>query len=483
MECDMESQVDQFLQRECRVNRPQLIAIGVSGGVDSLCLMHLLHRLGYSVLVVYFNHQLREEAGSDLLEVTKVANSMGLPVVGGEGDVAAYGREHSLSLEEAARKLRYRFLFAQAHQFQAQAVAVGHTADDQVETVVMHLLRGAGLPGLKGMLPHTTLPDWSPDIPLIRPLLSMWREEISNYCAAHGLKPIVDRSNLDTTFYRNRLRHELIPLLKTYNPRIQEVIWRMARVLSGDRELLQAATDETWRTCVLEETASYLALEKSTFLSLPPAMKRRILRRVIARFRPSLRDINLKVVARAIASIERVSSPRQCDLMGGLRIFFDDNRLWVAAEEGDLPTHGMPQLADEKSRWVKLQGELALPEGWRLKMTLIPDPKGVPKLALRNTDPFQTWVDADALEFPLEVRSRRSGERFQLLGMEGHSIRLSDLMINLKLPRRARDKWPLIYSRGEVVWLPGYRLGHPFRLKEDTKRVVKLRLFEDDGDE
>ena len=133
-------------------------------------------------------------------------------------------KEQKLSLEEAARILRYRFLFAQARSEGAEVVAVGHTADDQVETVLMHFLRGAGLPGLKGMAGRTILPEFDPKIPLVRPILHLWRSETEAYCQEHGLQPVYDPSNRDETYFRNRLRHSLIPELEKYNPRFKNTL-------------------------------------------------------------------------------------------------------------------------------------------------------------------------------------------------------------------------------------------------------------------
>ena len=150
-----------------------------------------------------------------------MAEERGLSFVLGCTDVSALAEEQKLSIEEAARVARYRFLFEQARQLKAQAVAVAHNADDQVETVLMHLLRGAGLGGLKGMPYRAILPVWDEAIPLVRPLLGVWRSEIEVYCRQHSLEPIEDASNQDTTFFRNRLRHQLLPTLQEYNPQGQ----------------------------------------------------------------------------------------------------------------------------------------------------------------------------------------------------------------------------------------------------------------------
>ena len=208
--------IQSTLERDCQILPDKQILVGVSGGADSLCLLDILIRLGYPVLVAHFNHLLRPEASDDARAVEGIADMLKVPLVLGEGSANDYAQEHNLSIEESARNLRYRFLFKRAEIHDAKAVAVAHNADDQVETVLMHLLRGAGLDGLTGM-PYRALPNpWSETIPLVRPLLGIWRTEIETYCTERELNPVIDRSNIDTTFFRNRLRHELIPELDTY---------------------------------------------------------------------------------------------------------------------------------------------------------------------------------------------------------------------------------------------------------------------------
>jgi tRNA(Ile)-lysidine synthase len=206
---------ESILREECKLDKDQPILVGVSGGPDSLCLLSRLHEAGWRVIAAHFNHHLRTEAAEEAAAVEELAARMQVAFVGGAADVRQYAAERKLSIEAAARDLRYRFLFEQARRDAAQAVAVGHTADDQVETVLMHFLRGAGLNGLKGMQYRSFLREYDVALPLVRPLLDMWRADTAAYCVEHGLSPHYDASNESTDFLRNRLRNELIPLLET----------------------------------------------------------------------------------------------------------------------------------------------------------------------------------------------------------------------------------------------------------------------------
>ena len=197
----------------CKLTRDRPILVGVSGGPDSLCLMESLRQEGYSVIVAHFNHQLRPDSDVEANSLEKTVSRKNIPSIFDSGDVRGYAESEGLSIEEAAREMRYRFLFEQARDCNAQALAVGHTADDQVETVLMHFLRGAGLTGLKGMTYRSFLPAFDERMPIVRPLLDIWREETVVFCAANGLRPYYDPSNDSLNFLRNRIRHLLIPHL------------------------------------------------------------------------------------------------------------------------------------------------------------------------------------------------------------------------------------------------------------------------------
>src|SRR5574339_187830 len=255
--------IDSILTETCGLNRDLPIIAGVSGGPDSLCLMNVLRMAGYRIIVAHFNHKLRTDSDTDANIVEQTAARLNLVSVIQSGDVRAFADSGKFSIEDASRILRYRFLMEQARRYHAQAVALGHTADDQVETVLMHFVRGAALVGLKGMNYRTIIQMFDPAIPIVRPLLDTWREETVVYCATNGFRPRHDPSNASLDFFRNRLRHLLIPTLETYNPRFREVLWRTSRYLAGDYEILSGVLDEVWKMCTVQESEEFVAFESS----------------------------------------------------------------------------------------------------------------------------------------------------------------------------------------------------------------------------
>jgi tRNA(Ile)-lysidine synthase len=337
--------VELTLQANCHLDRQQAILVAVSGGPDSLCLLHLLWELGYNLVVAHLDHSLRPESAAEAAMVQRITESLGVHYVHDRRDVAGYASQKSQSIEEAARELRYRFLFEQAETLTAQAVAVGHTADDQVETVLMHLLRGAGLSGLRGMRYYSLPNPWSKTIPLVRPLLGIWREEIMAYLDQRGLQPSQDASNLEKRYYRNRLRHELIPHLDELNPGVRRRIWKMATLLQDEDETIERVVDAAWSQFYESDSAGAVAFDTGGLCKLQKGVQRRLIRRAISHLRPGLRDIDYETVERVLDFLASPTRSGRKDLAAGLRLEMEGERLWIATWEADLPGANWPQLA------------------------------------------------------------------------------------------------------------------------------------------
>jgi tRNA(Ile)-lysidine synthase len=458
-----------ILRDQCKLDPRRPVLAGISGGPDSLCLLDVLRAAGYPVIVAHFNHKLRPEADRESASVSGRARTLGLPFVTDSADVRAYAEANSLSLEEAARTLRYRFLFAAARERGAQAVAVGHTADDQVETVLMHFLRGAGLAGLKGMETLTLLPVFDPQIPLVRPLLTLRRADTEDWCRAHGLAPHFDASNDDQAYFRNRLRHTLIPELEKYNPRFKESLLRTASALQGDFAVLQDVLDKAWAGAVSGTGAGWVAFDASKLAQGSTGLRRNLIRRAGELLRPDSRDFGFDALERAAAFIESPAG-KQVDFVNGLYLFYEDGKIHLAAYEADLPFVQWPQVSNQCS---VISNQCDLGNGWVLTAETCPLNS---EHWILNTDHWSAWLDADLTGSALTVRPRRAGDRFTPLGMESGSVKLSDFFVNVKLPRRARAGWPLICAGEEIAWLPGFRISHRFRVTEKTRKVARLEI-------
>ncbi len=462
----MFDRIAKIVAQECKLTFDRPVLAAVSGGPDSLCLFDILHRLGYPITIAHLDHKIRAEAADEAQTLDQLAKALNVPICLGKADVISYAREQSLSVEEAARVLRYQFLFQQAALIQAQAVVTGHTADDQVETVLMHLLRGSGLGGLQGMN-YCSLPNpWSDTIPLIRPLLGVWRQDITAYLRERGLVPFEDPTNRDSLFFRNRIRHELIPILESYNPKVRPHIWRTAFIVQEDLAIIEQVVVAAWEACLREKSSDWCTFYLPAIRSQPEAIIRHLLRRAAQQLKPALRDIDFGALQRGCQFIHQPPHSRQCDWIGGLRLRIQDDLLWVARWDKALPSDlvlDWPQMATSQPLLLTIPGMIVLTKGWQLKAEVVPNIQTALEQARRNTNPFEAWISADGLAAGLLVRRRQPGDALQPLGMNGHSTKISDLMINQKIHRAARSGWPVLVSGKHVVWLPGLHLADPFK--------------------
>jgi len=472
------------------------LAAAVSGGADSLCLLGLLLDLGHRPVVAHVDHSLRPESAAEAAQVGELARSLGLEFALARVQPRALAAARKWSLEEASRHLRYGALARTAVQYGAAHIATGHTADDQAETVLMHFLRGSGLAGLKGM-PYSTplaelhLPTLSPGsgkLMLVRPLLDMSRVETEAYCAARGWTPIFDPSNADTSFFRNRLRHELLPELEKYNPNIRRVLTRTAAVLAADYEALQAETGRAWEEALDHTEAGAVYFRRAALLALPLAYRRGVLRRAIASLRPDLRDIDFGTVARALAFAEAPPATGKVDLAAGLCLRVQDDRLALCEWHYAPGVDDLPQLSEPVRLPLPL-GIVSIGSGWRARTEtregksevsdfgrLRESPDSIHSELEHKHDIWQAFFDADAVGDEIMLRPRRPGDRLQPIGMEAGSTKVSDLMINLKVPSAAREGWPLLVNGRDVLWVTGLRTHHDYRITSDTRRVLVVAL-------
>lgn len=467
----MMERVQRFLLDRGILPGSRTVLLGVSGGTDSLTALHVLHELGAPLICAHFDHGLRPESQADAAFVQAAAAALDIPCVVGRGDVQAFREARRLSIEEAARTLRYQFLFEQARRHQAAAVFTAHTADDQVETVLMHFLRGAGGTGLKGMCAWSILPEFDPLLPLARPFLQIWRREMEDFAAVRGLTALEDASNRDPAFFRNRIRHDLLPALEAFNPRIREIVLRTAQTLALDEDALDAVVDEVWARTVQGEAAEWVCLDVRHLRDELPGVQGRLVRRAVGRLRPGLRDVDYETVQRALALLSGARASAACDLVAGLQVLREYDRAWVTADPAALPVDAWPQLLAAEELPLSAPGEVALMGGWRLALS---DPGSAPV----GQDPleFSFFIDPAHLSGPLALRGRLPGDRFRPEGLTTGRVRLSDYMINEKIPKRARAHWPLVVSGDEIVWVVGRRGAEGLRAAPGASGGLLLQL-------
>jgi tRNA(Ile)-lysidine synthase len=451
--------------------------VGVSGGVDSLALLFLLNAAGFLVIAAYFDHSLRPQSEAEAGYIGGLADQLKVPFVHAKQDVRGYAEKHGLTIEAAGRALRYSFLFEQAQKSSAQAVVVAHHADDQVETVLLHLLRGSGVQGLQGMSPYWLPNPWSISIPLLRPLLPFWKYELEAYLQALGVQAMQDETNLDPVYLRNRLRHTLLPSLEQIQPGVKPALLRLARIAQDEQAWLEPLVDAGWQTCLRRQGEHFIVLSVPALREQPLGLQRRICRRALAALLPGLPDVDFNAVERMIAFIKLPARGGQLDLVAGLRLLREGNDVWLAVWEAELPSGHWPQLPEANTRLqLQVPGQIDLPDGWILTCRLEENVEPAVRLASENSDLFQTWLDFERSGSGLQLRTRWEGAQFQPLGLNGQTQKVTDRMIDAHLPSRARRCWPLLCAGDQILWIPGLAAAHPARLTARTRQVLYMRI-------
>ncbi len=481
------------IRQHALISRSEKILVAVSGGPDSLTLLHLLLALRdewqLQLHVAHLNHQLRgAESNTDADFVAQLAREWNLPATVELRDVAAYARERKLSIEEAAREMRYAFLVEVAKRVGAHSIAVAHTRDDQAETVLMHLLRGSGLGGLRGMLYKSQIPNSKPQIyqprnellitnyelQIIRPLLDVTRTEIESYCKQNSLTPRFDRSNLDTTLFRNRLRHEVLPYLESLNPRFREILSHTSRSISDDYNYLESQARVAYLQ-VARTIIGGITFNREAWRQLHPALQRMTLRIAIQHLRSDLRNIDWAHIEDARRIVLDNGTGAVAILPHGLRLTVGYDEFIVGNEQSELPMSDVPQLNVECVP-VPERGVVNLPGlGWVLEVAKA-DPHSF-QLPSRERGWGRGWtalLDAQKIAGQLFLRRRRAGDRFQPAGMNGHSKSLHEFMIDEKIPRVERDGLPLLMDNEKILWVCGYRVDERVRVTDATREVLQI---------
>ena len=438
--------------------REEKILIAFSGGIDSTALLHLLRELQeewpVTLALGHFNHKLRQNAEKEELFVRNVAEKLDLPLYVSSEDVRTYAVEHKINIEEAGRKLRYDFLKDTAKKIGFSKIATGHTKNDQAETFFMRLFRGSGLPGLSGIFPVV-------DNLIIRPLLYIKREEIVAYLKNINAEFQVDESNLDRRFLRNRIRSELLPyILKEFDPHLISRLAKVSSLFQEDEFVLKKLADKELSKAV-QGSEGQISLDLKELSTLPVGLARRVMRGFIAEIKGDLRRISFE----DIVSVLGLAEGKEYPLTKNCLLRREQDRIFCP--QTDLDTLSFELLWTGENSLVIKSLDMCffgmemdkLPEDWEFDNF-----KGV-------------CLDLRKLQFPLTVRSRREGDRYQPLGSPGRK-KLKEIMRAKNIPVRERNKRPIFLSAGEIVWIYGLPVAEKFKILPETKDVFCISLEE-----
>ncbi|MCK5595513.1 tRNA lysidine(34) synthetase TilS [bacterium] len=452
------------------------LLVGVSGGPDSVALLHLLMELrdeySLKLYVVHLNHMLRrDESDKDAEYVGKLAEKLKLPVFIGKKDVGAFAKENKLSLEEAARIQRYEFYEQVADELNIRTIALGHKADDNAETVLMRLLRGSGEQGLTGI--HSVRQIGN--LKVIRPLLNIYRREIESFLKEAKISARVDSSNSDNKFFRNKVRLELMPFLEeSYNQNIKQVLINTADIFKEENACLEEITEKFYsqvkhppRPTSKGKFSSAIHLNIKKIREFPLAIQRRIIRYGIKELTGTLRQITYQHLNEIFKLLNGSLAYGQIAMPNGLVVERLRMELVIRRDKS--------QNTYSIIHPVKIPGETLVPELGIKLICAISERKTDLKFSTQN--PYQESFDYDKIKKPVFIRTREDGDVFQPLGMNGKK-KIKDCLIDQKIPQPEKNKILLLTDKTDIIWLIGLRISERFKVTAKTKQVLKVSFSE-----
>ena len=453
---------DKFIEavKEYQMFEPgDVVVVAVSGGVDSTALLNLLYArredLKLTLHIAHLNHLLRKgDAELDVRFVEGLAQRLNLPITVEAVDVAALAKQEKLGIEEAARSARYDFFERTAARIGANRIAVAHTADDNVETFLMRLLRGAGLKGLCGIPPKRGK--------IVRPIIKVWRREIEDYVGALKLVPRRDHTNYESKYMRNSVRLKLIPQLKIYNLNIKEIILQTILLLTEDSLYLENKAAEVLAEIQQAAPAGEIRLDLARLKNIDPALHGRLLRLAVAEVKGDLNQLAFTHI-RAIMDKLDATEKWELHLPGGFFAQGGKEALVIGRERGPK------KEAKEFKYTLSVPGRIELAEIGRTFNCSFADQLD------KAAGPRVAYVDYAALGKDLIVRSKLPGDRFVPLGITG-TKKLQDFFVDEKVRAEARDDVPVVESGGRIIWVGGLRLDERAKVTEKTKKIVRLEL-------
>lgn len=418
-----------------------IIIVGVSGGADSMVLLHLLIALGYDCVIAHCNFHLRkEESDSDEFFVRNFARSLKIPFYSIDFETTEYAAHHHISIEMAARDLRYAWFHELLKKLDAQAIAVAHHADDSIETFLMNLVRGTGLRGLTGIAPRNGK--------VVRPLLCCTRNEIENYIIEYNLEHINDSSNATLDYQRNKFRNVVLPLLEEINPSVRQTLYQTMERFEGTLAIYDHAIDKIEKEIIHNE-------DEAIFLNIELLKKQVDI--------PTVMYEILNKYGFGNATVQQVTE--HLDGESGKQFFSDTHRL-IKDRKYLIINKIEPKIQSEY--WISITDtEIAKPFRMVISKHIL-----TPEFQI-SKDKNCIHLDASKLQFPLQLRHWHEGDSFIPFGMKG-SKKVSDFFIDNKFTLLEKEQVWLLVSGDDIVWIVGHRTDNRCRVTKETKEVVQL---------
>lgn len=459
------AKVARTIEENRMIERGEGVVVGVSGGPDSVALLHLLSRWretwSLKLMVAHCNHGLRgEESERDEAFVRKISGLWGIPFETKRFDCENLKKKWRLSTQETARRVRYDFFYEIAGRYRFQKIALAHHKDDQVESVLIALIRGSGSRGLSGI-------PYKRNKGIIRPLMETRKEEILEYLGDNALDYVEDRTNKELSYLRNKIRHILVPLIRQWNPRLEEGITRFSLLQKRDEDFLCQMAQEAFQKVSVFEKDKTIGCDLESLSSLHPSIKGRLIRYCLERMTSAgLWGISFSHVEAILGLAEKGATGSQIHLPRDIVVEKGYQQLIFKIDK--------KEMAGDFCYSVSIPGDCLIPEaGLRIVFDILDRPGSF------DLDPGNeiTYLNATIVQSPIYVRSFRPGDRFRPLGLGG-SKKLKDFFIDEKIPRAKRKTIPILAANNEIVWVVGWRIDERFKVSRFTKQMLRAIVKE-----
>ena len=444
------------------IQKGDKIVLGLSGGPDSVCLLHVLNRLkkdfNIEIYAAHLNHQIRGiEAQKDALYVSKLCEDMGIIFFVKSINVPKYCENEGLSLEEGARKLRYEMFYEIKDKIKANNIAIGHNLNDQAETVMMRIMRGTGLKGLKGI-------DYIRDNCIIRPILDVERNEIEEYCEAYNLNPRIDKTNLENIYTRNKIRLDLLPYMKdNFNSNVIESIVRMSNSLKSDNDYIEKEAEAKFREVSNIKEKGFVEINLDDFVCLHDAIKVRVLRNSIKHILGDTNFVDQRHIEDIMSLEDNSKVNKMLTLPRNIFVYRKKDSIILTNEE----------IVNEEIEFyynVPSNGFIKIKE---LKQIIETQVMSIDRYKSMKLDNSSKGFDFNKVKGGIVIRSRRQGDKIKLaMG----SKKVKDLFIDLKIPREERCKIPIITDSEGIICVGDYKISENYKIDENTKEVLKINF-------
>ncbi|WHH57557.1 tRNA lysidine(34) synthetase TilS [Petroclostridium sp. X23] len=445
------------------------VVVGVSGGPDSVCLLHVLNEIkdeyDIRLYAAHINHRLRgQDAEEDALYVKQLCDMLRIPFFINTEDIKRISKEKGISEEAAGREVRYAFFFELARQKGAQKIAVAHHLNDQAETVLMRFIRGAGLEGLAGIKPHR-------QDGVVRPLLEISREQVEEYCIQHDLRPRLDETNLEAVYTRNKLRLDLIPrIIKDYNPNFIQTAVQNAKLIAEDHQFIEEYIDGIISEKIRKD-------KRGVFISINfltaqhAAIQKRIIRRAIHAFNGNTANIEYRHIEEIVQMLKDSAAQRvtgkAADLPGHIRVEVVYDALYVTDKTKKKEQRDFNYL-------LQIDEPILIREVNMIAVARVVDTEQLEGIEFNR---FTKAFDYNSIKEEIYIRNRLPGDTFMPSGMKG-TKKLKDFFIDLKVPKYKRDTVPLVVAGHDIIWVAGYRVSEKFKCASESKKVLIIELQE-----